>query len=147
MTDLPERSVYEQAYGLYVKEHLTLTEIAELMPQVPLSKLKTWSSRNGWVRRQQRRQRREAELEDLLFRLKLALAKMVMPEDDQPPEFNAQMINCLCRVVSVLSPPASVALKKWEKEEAEAEGQSVEERMARVIELLEGAGFDPGGDA
>ncbi|MFH1136569.1 MAG: hypothetical protein V1816_10865 [Pseudomonadota bacterium] len=90
--------------------------------------------------------KQEAELEELLARLKLHLARLALPgEDDlEPgPRISPQKLNALCRVVAVLSPPAAVALRRLDQDEAETRELSVEERMKKVMELLKGAGFAP----
>ena len=85
----------------------------------------------------------EPELEELLARIKIRLARLVFGADGQEisTDLNPQQIYALCRVVAVLSPPASVLLRKLDREESESQNATVEERMTRVMELLEGAGF------
>ena len=86
------------------------------------------------------------ELETLLVRLKLYLARMVLPDENGlEPDLNIspQKLNALCRVAAVLSPPSAVALRKLDREDEKSRDASTEERMKKVLELLEGAGFAP----
>lgn len=137
------QAALDKATRLYVQENMSLHQIAAAMPEISQSTLKKWSSRYGWVKMRRRHRRREEELLDLLVRLKVGLARMAVPDEAGEFKINPSVVNALCRVVTVLNPPASVALRQWEKEEAEAGDESVEDKMARVMDLLKGAGFIP----
>lgn len=142
-------SLLEEAARLYVQEGLNPNQIAARLGAVSRSTVARWAVKYDWEGRKKRRRRQEEELEGLLHRIKLRLARMALPEDleeEGEPEADPRRLNALCRVVAVLSPPASVLLRRLDKEEAEAGAETVEDRMARVLELLEGAGFAPSED-
>ena len=131
-----------------MQERLNPGEIARHLGCVSRTTVSRWVRDFGWVRNAENRDSGEADLEQLVDRIKLRLARLVFGEDGQEisSDLNPQQIYALCRVVAVLSPPASVLLRKLDREEAESQHATVEERMSRVVELLQGAGFALGSD-
>jgi hypothetical protein len=141
------KEIVDQAEALYVRDGLGIKDIAARPGFPPASTLRRWSEKHGWNRRRRRHMRGEEELDQLLARIKLALARMILPDRQIDENIDPKLVNTVCRAVAVLSPPASVLLKRLDQEEAENRGASVEERMNRVMALLKGSGFLPEEDA
>ena len=130
----------EKARNLYVRDGLSLNQVSERLNGLPLSTLRGWAAKYGWDDMRRRQERKEEELAWLLVRIKLCLARLVLTEDSQDlaKGLDPKEINALCKVVAVLSPPAAVQLKIMEKQETGSQSLSVEERMTKVREFLEG---------
>ncbi|MEW6265315.1 MAG: hypothetical protein AB1641_19730 [Thermodesulfobacteriota bacterium] len=139
-----DSQLVEEAGRLYIQEGLSNSRIAQVL-SVSGRAVRKWCLQNDWAAKRKRYLRQETELSELLRRMKLRLARLAFPEEGDlgEPEISPQHLNALCRVVAVLSPPAQVQLRRLDKEEAEAKNESAEERMAKVMELLRGAGFNP----
>lgn len=135
----------QQAARLFVEEGRSLTEIATMLPGVSRRILEQWRSQQSWVHKRRQHVKGQEDLDELLTKLKWRLARLAFPEgqagSEWPLEVNPQQINALCRVIAVLSPPAQVVLRRLDQEEAETNVESAEQRMARVMDLLIGAGF------
>ena len=134
-----------KAARLYVEEGLNPGEIARRLGRVSRQTVSRWAKEYGWAREVEEHSSGEADLEELLARIKIKLARLVFGADGQEisEDLNPQQIYALCRVVAVLSPPAAVLLRKLDRAESESQGATVEERMSKVVELLQGAGFGP----
>ena len=143
MTRPYSQDIVEEAARLYIQEGLSLREIADGDSGFNITTLRRWADKYDWEKMRRRRLRKEGELEQLLSRIKLCLARMVLSEDNRSIDENidSKQVYAVCRAVAVLSPPTSVLLRQMDMEENEQEDDSVEDRMAKVRELLKGAGF------
>lgn len=132
-----DAALIEEATRLYVQEGLTIAEIALRLP-VAERTLQEWSRKYGWVKRRKQYLLQNEELQALLTKLQLRLARMLLDE-----EFDPQAAYALARGISVLKPAAAVQLRELEKLEAEAAETSAEEKIRRLSEFLRGYGIEP----
>ena len=125
-------ALMEEAARLYIQEGYTLAQVgAEL--GVPERTVQEWSRKYDWVRRRKRFLLQNEELEALIHKISLKLARAVLEE-----EFDPQGVYAMAKALSVLKPSVRERLREIEKLEAEAAGISREEAMRRLREFLSG---------
>ena len=118
---------------MYVDEGLSLAEVGEALPEVGARTIADWSVKYEWPKRRQAKLSQDAELSHLAEKIQLRAATEALAENPDP-----QRLYALCRVIAVLKPATAVLLRKLDKEEAEGQAETAEERMAKVLEILRG---------
>ena len=132
-----DAALIEEATRLYVQEGLTIAEIALRLP-VAERTLQEWSRKYNWVKRRKQYLLQNEELQALVTKLQLRLARMLLEED-----FDPQEVYALARGISVLKPSSQERLREIEKLEAEGAELSAEEKIRRLAEFLRGYGIEP----
>jgi len=132
-----DAALIEEATRLYVQEGLTISEIALRLP-VAERTLQEWSRKYNWVKRRKQYLLQNEELQALVTKLQLRLARMLLEED-----FDPQEVYALARGISVLKPSSQERLREIEKLEAEGAELSAEEKIRRLAEFLRGYGIEP----
>jgi transposase len=127
-----EAALIDQAADLYVREGLTLDQVAEQVG-VPVGTIRRWSAQYDWKKRQGSYRQQSRDVDAYVEKIKLRLAEQLMETEPDP-----QLIYALTKGLAVLKPSAAVELKKIEKAEEESKDLSPEEKRDKVREAIEG---------
>ena len=102
----------EEAESLYLDQGLSSGEIADRL-DVAESTVSAWANHDGWEQKRQAEERRGRELDDLLQRLKLRLARQAMSDEDGDDPVSPQQLGALCKVVACSAHPHPWSCGVW----------------------------------
>jgi hypothetical protein len=137
-----DHEIIDQAREFYVQDNRSITWIADHL-DIPRRTVNHWKLDQEWLKLRNEHQNPIEDLDEELGQLKRLILRWALSLDKEKIGENLDLktISVFCRVIGALSPPSTVQLRRYEKDETEARKSTVEERMARLRDMLGVAGF------